>query len=107
MAETFNLEVRVKESGGVIGFKVYLEKKGNKNYEVLPFDYNSEGNYWFKKINEYKIVDDTLTVYARCGGIWGAYIACIVLINGAQPSEQNTFYNQVTDEGYSEKDFHF
>lgn len=77
--KTFDLELRVKTFGSVLVWEILLEDVTNRNKRVL--DWIQADGYRFKKLNDYAITDDILTVFAGCQGIIGGTLTCEVLIN--------------------------
>lgn len=83
---SFDLELRVKTFGSVLVWEILLEDVTNRNKRVL--DWIQADGYRFKKLDDYAITDNILTVFAGCQGIIGGTLTCEVLINGiAQPEK--------------------
>lgn len=84
--KTFDLEIRVKTFGSVITSKVYLEDLTNESYKLT--DWQQADGYRYKKLPNYKIIDETLEVFAACNGIAGGTLTCEVLINEVLQDEK-------------------
>lgn len=82
----FDLELRVKTFGSVITWEILLEDVTNRNRRVR--DWSQGDGYRYKKLPDYAIADNELSVFAGCQGITGGTINCEVLINNVSMPEK-------------------
>ena len=84
--QTFDLELRVKTFGSVITWEIFLEDVTDRNRRVR--DWLQADGFRYKKLNDYSIEDDVLTVFAGSQGIIGGTLNCEVLIDGVSQPEK-------------------
>lgn len=99
--KNFDLELRVKTFGSVITWEILLEDVTNRNRRVR--DWMQADDYRYKKLPEYAILDDTLSVFAGCQGIAGGTLFCEVLINGE--SQPQKLISKVEETEYAKVDY--
>ncbi len=97
----FDLELRVKTFGSVITWEILLEDSTNHNQRVR--DWLQADDYRYKKLPDYAIADDALSVYGGCQGIAGGTVICEVLINGE--SQPQKLISKVEETEYAKIDY--
>ncbi|WP_419803537.1 hypothetical protein [Mucilaginibacter sp.] len=99
--KTFDLELRVKTFGSVITWEILLEDSTNHNQRLR--DWMQADDYRYKKLPDYAISDDVLSVFAGCQGIIGGTVVCEVLINGE--SQPQKLISKVEETEYAKTDY--
>ena len=99
--KTFDLELRVKTFGSVITWEILLEDSTNHNQRLR--DWMQADDYRYKKLPDYAISDDVLSVFAGCQGITGGTVVCEVLINGE--SQPQKLVSKVEETEYAKTDY--
>lgn len=99
--KNFDLELRVKTFGSVITWEILLEDSTNHNKRVR--DWLQADDYRYKKLPDYAVGDDELSVFAGCQGITGGTVICEVLINGESQPEK--LISKVEETEYAKVDY--
>lgn len=99
--KTFDLELQVKTFGSVITWEILLEDVTDRNRRIR--DWTQAEGYRYKKLPDYAIADDVLTVFAGCQGITGGIVSCEVLINGKSQPEK--LVSKVEETEYAKVDY--
>ncbi|RYY30223.1 MAG: hypothetical protein EOP41_01115 [Sphingobacteriaceae bacterium] len=97
----FDLELRIKTFGSVITWEILLEDVTNRNRRVR--DWMQAGDYRYKKLPDYAIADEALSVFAGCQGITGGTLTCEILINGE--SQPQKLISKVEETEYAKVDY--
>ncbi|NNV55021.1 hypothetical protein [Limnovirga soli] len=99
----FKLELRLYDNN-TRRCQVFLERI-REDHIIGGWLPPSEGrDYYSKTWSEYGISDDNLEVYLACTG-YGGTAQCVVLINEAKPSKNNTVFAQSDDTRIAFKSF--
>ena len=99
--KTFDLELRITTFGSVITWEVLLEDATDHNKRIL--DWTQGKDYRYKKLPQFAVEDDVLSVFAGCQGITGGTLTCEVLINGV--SLEKKLISKVEDTEYAKVDY--
>ena len=101
--KNIDIQLRIKKVGSVLSWQVFLESVSSNSFVKSGWVYNSKEGYFYIKLNDYPIQDQSLDVFVGCEGKIGGKVICTVFIDNNEQAEKIVSNN--TDSNYSNKSF--